>query len=107
MELPVSPGMSKLQENFEDFFEEALCGFIIADTQGFIRRANKKIAGWLNHTTDELTGKRFSDLLGTGSKIYYETHLRPLLRIQGFFDEVVLELSSTTGAEIAGNGKCI
>ncbi|MEO9031900.1 MAG: PAS domain-containing sensor histidine kinase [Ginsengibacter sp.] len=100
MELPVSPDMNQLQENFEDFFEEALCGFVIADAHGFIRRANKKIAGWVNHTADELTGKRFSDLLGIGSKIYYETHLRPLLRIQGFFDEVVLELSSTTGQKL-------
>lgn len=39
-------------------------------------------------------------MLGTGSKIYYETHLRPLLRIQGFFDEVVLELSSNTGQKL-------
>lgn len=100
MEFPVPPDINQLQENFEDFFETALCGFITADTQGFIMRANKKIAGWLTHTTDELKGKRFSDLLGTGSKIYYETHLRPLLRIQGFFDEVVLELSSTTGQKV-------
>ena len=88
--------INQLQENFEDFFETALCGFIIADPQGFILRANKKIAGWLNHTTDELKGKRFIDVLSVGSKIYYETHLRPLLRIQGFFDEVVLELSGNT-----------
>jgi sigma-B regulation protein RsbU (phosphoserine phosphatase) len=96
MEFPVPPDINQLQENFEDFFETALCGFIIADTQGSILRANKKIASWLNNTTEELKGKRFSDLLGIGSKIYYETHLRPLLHIQGFFDEVVLELSSTS-----------
>lgn len=100
MDFPASPDINLLQENFEDFFETALCGFVIADTQGFILRANKKIAGWLNHSTDELKGKRFSDLLGIGSKIYYETHLRPLLRIQGFFDEVVLELSSTAGQKL-------
>ncbi|MEP6712620.1 MAG: PAS domain-containing sensor histidine kinase [Ferruginibacter sp.] len=100
MDHPVSPDLNQLQENFEDFFEAALCGFVIADTQGFILRANKTIAGWLNLTTDKLKGKRFSDLLGIGSKIYYETHLRPLLRIQGFFDEVVLELSSTTGQKL-------
>jgi sigma-B regulation protein RsbU (phosphoserine phosphatase) len=89
-----------LQENFEDFFETSLCGFIISDTKGTILRANQKAATWVNCTTDQLKGKRFSDLLSIGGKIYYETHLSPLLRIQGFFDEVVLELSSTNGDKL-------
>lgn len=100
MDLQKSAGDNDLQENFEDFFETALCGFIIADTQGFILRANTKVAAWINCTIDELKGKRFSDLLSIGGKIYYETHLWPLLRMQGFFDEVVLELSSTTGQKL-------
>lgn len=100
MEAQIPSNTNQLQENFEDFFETALCGFIIADTKGSIVRANKKIAGWVNCTTDELKGKRFSDLLAIGGKIYYETHLWPLLRMQGFFDEVVLELSSTTGPKL-------
>lgn len=94
MKPSVSMEKDKYQENFEDFFETALCGYIIADTNGLIIRANKKIASWLNDTPKELKGKRFSDLLGIGSKIFHETHLKPLLRIQGFFDEVVLELNS-------------
>jgi sigma-B regulation protein RsbU (phosphoserine phosphatase) len=57
-------------------------------------RANKTIAGWINIPAEQLKGKRFSDLLAIGGKIYYETHLWPLLRMQGFFDEVVLELNS-------------
>jgi sigma-B regulation protein RsbU (phosphoserine phosphatase) len=93
-------GTNQLRENFEDFFETTLCGFVIADTGGIIIRANKKIAGWLHTNIDELKGKRFSDLLSIGGKIYYETHLWPLLRMQGFFDEVVLELSSGTGRKM-------
>lgn len=89
-----------LQEDFEDFFETSLCGFIIADTDGFIMRANQKVAAWANCNNDQLKGKRFSDLLSIGGKIYYETHLSPLLRMQGFFDEVVLELNSTTGDKL-------
>ena len=83
---------NNLQEDFENFFESALCGFITADANGIIVRANKKFAGWIGYSTNELKGKRFSELLAVGGKIYYETHLWPLLRMQGFFDEVVLEL---------------
>ena len=93
-------GTNSLQENFEDFFESALCGFITADAKGIIVRANKKVAGWIGFNTNELKGKRFSDLLAVGGKIYYETHLWPLLRMQGFFDEVVLELSGTAGQRL-------
>ena len=91
---------NNLQEDFEDFFESALCGFITANANGIIVRANKKVAGWMECSTNELTGKRFSDLLAVGGKIYYETHLWPLLRMQGFFDEVVVELNSTTGQRL-------
>lgn len=94
------PSDDSLYENFEDFFENALSGFIITNPKGYIVRANKKIAGWVNTSADELKGKRFSNLLTIGGKIYFETHLWPLLRMQGFFDEVVLELSSSDGQKL-------
>lgn len=97
MEPKITTGIKHLQENFEDFFETSLCGFIIADIKGTIIRANRKLAEWVGTPTDELKGKRFSDLLAVSGKIYYETHLWPLLRMQGFFDEVVLELSNNAG----------
>lgn len=100
MESSIPSETNNLQENFEDFFENTLCGFITADKQGCILRVNKKIGDWINCETEELIGKRFSDLLSIGGKIYYETHLWPLLRMQGFFEEVVLELRSTTGDKL-------
>ena len=96
MESQTPTGVLDLQENFEDFFEYALSGFIITDSSGLILRANKKIAEWVGSTSEGLKGKRFSDLLAIGGKIYFETHLWPLLRMQGFFDEVVLEITDTT-----------
>lgn len=92
--------IDELQENFEDFFNTALCGFLIADAKGIILRGNKTLAGWLGKSEDNLKNMRFADILGTGSKIYYETHLRPLLRMQGYFDEVVLELKSVSGKKM-------
>jgi len=96
----MTTGTNDLQESFENFFESALCGFITADAKGIIIRANKKFAGWIGYSTDELKGKRFSNYLAVGGKIYYETHLWPLLRMQGFFDEVVLELSGNAGQRL-------
>lgn len=83
--------------DFEDFFENSLCGFISAGADGKIVRANSLLAGWLECEPQDLVGKPFSDLLAIGGKIYYETHLSPLLKMQGFFDEVALELAAKNG----------
>jgi sigma-B regulation protein RsbU (phosphoserine phosphatase) len=100
MLVPDRPSISALQEDFDDFFENSLSGYVIADGQGKILRANSKVAVWLGKHSDDLVGQRFSDLLSIGGKIYYETHLWPLLRMQGYFDEVALELSTTDGQKM-------
>ena len=82
---------SKL-EDFDDFFENSLCGFVFLNPKGVILKANSSLAEWLNYSVDELKGKKFSELLSIGGKIYYETHLWPLLKMQKFFQEVALEL---------------
>ena len=43
---------------------------------------------------DELIGKRLHEFLNIAGRIFYETHFAPLLRMQGFFDEVALDLVS-------------
>ena len=80
-------------EDFNDFFDNALCGYLITNPRGEILRGNARLASWFGCAVPDLAGKKFSDLLTIGGKIYYETHLGPLLRMQGFFDEVALELS--------------
>lgn len=86
-----------LQEDFEDFFENSRCGFLTADSRFKVVRGNSRLAGWLGYTTEGLKGVHFSELLTIGGRIYCETHLFPLLRIQGFFDEVALEFACQNG----------
>ena len=86
--------------SFEDFFEESLCGYAIADNTGKIARINARLANWLQSSAASCVGRRFSDILTMGGKIYYETHLAPLLRMQGHFDEIALEVRSEDGARL-------
>ncbi|WIJ23408.1 PAS domain-containing hybrid sensor histidine kinase/response regulator [Devosia sp. RR2S18] len=85
---------------FVDLFERAPCGYVIADSSGRIIRANTTLADWIGTDTSALTGKRFQDLLNIAGKIYYETHFAPLLRMQGFFNEVALDLVSAGGQSL-------
>jgi sigma-B regulation protein RsbU (phosphoserine phosphatase) len=84
-------------EDSENFFQHPLCGFISTDAEGIIQNCNNTFLKWLTVSKEEVLGTRFSDLLSIGSKIYYETHLWPLLRMQGFFDEVAVDLQTKSG----------
>lgn len=84
------------QQEAQQFFEESFSGFLIADEKNRIIRSNNRVLNWLGISREELIGKKFSDLLSIGSKIYFETHLSPLLKMQGFFDEILIELGATS-----------
>ena len=61
---------------------------------------NATFCRWLGYTSQELTGKRLHDLLNIAGRIFYETHFAPLLRMQGFFDEVALDLVTHQGKRL-------
>ena len=44
-----------------------------------------------------MIGKRFSDVLTMAGRIYYETHIAPLLRIQGTFEEFAIDVLRADG----------
>jgi sigma-B regulation protein RsbU (phosphoserine phosphatase) len=58
---------------------------------------NQTFLEWSGHTADEIVGKRFSDFLTVPGRIYYETHISPLLRMQGFFDEFAIDMLTAAG----------
>ena len=47
-----------------------------------------------------MVGKRFSDFLNMAGRIYYETHIAPLLRMQGFFNEFALDMLKANGEPV-------
>jgi hypothetical protein len=63
------------------------------DGAGAILDANDTFRGWLDDgTARDLLGTRLSALLSVGGRIYWETHLAPLLRLQGRVEEIAVEL---------------
>jgi PAS domain S-box-containing protein len=79
-------------DDLEDLFENAPCGYISAGTDGRISKVNLTFANWLGRERSEIIGRRFQEFLNIAGKIYYETHFAPLIRMQGFFNEVALDL---------------
>jgi sigma-B regulation protein RsbU (phosphoserine phosphatase) len=87
-------------EDLEDLYENAPCGYLSLGADGVIIKVNQTLCGWLGARNYDLWGKRLYDLLTVPSKIFYETHFAPLLRMQGYFNEVALDLVGPKGKKI-------
>ena len=86
-----------IEEDLQDLYENAPCGYLSLRPDGRIAKANQTFCRWTGYAPDELTGKRLHDFLNIAGRIFYETHFAPLLRMQGFFNEVALDLVKKDG----------
>jgi phosphoserine phosphatase RsbU/P len=87
--------------SLDDLFENAPCGYVATDVRGRIVRANRRFGQLTGLTSGELHDqRRLQNLLSPGGRIYYETHLVPLLRLRGSVDEIALELVRRDGSRL-------
>jgi PAS domain S-box-containing protein len=87
-----------LEEEAEDLYEHAPCGYLSTLPDGTIARVNQTFIDWTGRSREALlAGTKFQSLLTMGSRIYYETHYAPLLRMQGFANEIALEVTRGDG----------
>lgn len=86
-----------IDSDLEDLYENAPCGYLSLGPDGKVVRVNATLCNWLGKTAGELIGTRLRDLLNVAGSIFYETHFAPLLRMQGFFEEVALDLVKADG----------
>jgi PAS domain S-box-containing protein len=87
-----------LDESAEDLYEYAPCGYLSTLPDGTIVRVNHTLTEWTGLSREALLGgTKFQTLLSIGAKMYYETHYAPLLRMQGFANEIAMELVCADG----------
>ena len=87
-------------EDFEDLYETAPCGYVSLSPDGRIVKANRTLADWLGWPAELVVGKTVHELLSVGGRIAFETHLAPLLRLQGHVQEIALDLVRANGEKI-------
>ena len=82
-------------------FERAACGLLITDTDGLICKVNATFCRWLGYEADALEGlRRVQDLFTIGGRVFYQTHLAPLLQMQGSVAEVQLDMRHADGRAV-------
>jgi signal transduction histidine kinase/ActR/RegA family two-component response regulator len=75
-------------------------GFLRFTDKGTILLANLTLANSLGYEPEALHGKSIDCILPVASRIFYQTHLFPLLKLSGEVNEVYLSLRSQKGAEV-------
>ena len=91
MATPPLPGADAL-------YDAAPCGLLLADADGRLLAANATACRWLRYERAALLDNlRFQDLLTMGGRIFHQTHLQPLLRIQASVAEVKLQMKDAQG----------
>jgi phosphoserine phosphatase RsbU/P len=94
--------MSEIEplEDYRDLFENAPCGYLTTGSDGRITKVNATLTAWTGFETDKFVGRRLHQFLNMAGRIYYETHIAPLLRMQGFFNEFALDFETAAGERL-------
>ena len=83
----------------DQLYDAAPCGLLLASADGGVLDANTTLCNWLHCRKHEIVGKvRFQDLLTMGGRVFHETHMMPLLRMQGAVREIALDVVRVDGS---------
>ncbi len=84
----------------DSLMDHAPCGFVTIRDDGTIALINATLLAWLGYERGELEGRHVDLILPVASRIFYQTHVFPLLRLHKVVEEVYLPLRVRGGADI-------
>jgi len=81
----------------DQLLDRAPCGFVSFGNDGTILDINRTLLDILGATYDDVVGKTFESFLSVSSRIFYQTHFFPLLKLQSRVEEIYFTVR-TAGA---------
>lgn len=78
----------------------APCGLVSVRDDGIIVAANLTLAVLTEHVGEELPGRSIETLLTVPSRIFYQTHVFPMVKLHGRADELYMTLRTRSGAPV-------
>ena len=76
------------------------CGFLSFTDDGNVVAANHALLEILGYDRSALLGRHVERLMPAGTRIFYQTHLFPLLKLHGHVEEIYLALRTRTGHDV-------
>jgi PAS domain S-box-containing protein len=83
-----------------DLLDRAPCGFVSFGDDGTILHANATLGQMLGVDVRELVGKSFETILTLPTRIFYQTHFFPLIKLHGRAEEIYLALRDQAGSAV-------
>lgn len=85
----------------DDLLDTAPAGFLGLSDEGIILRVNATLQEWLGYPVGTLPGKPIETILPVSTRIFYQTYISPILKLQGKLEEIYLSLRSFQGNDLA------
>ena len=83
----------------DDLLNTAPCGFLSFTDDGHVVLVNETLLALLGYEREELLGRHVESLMPVASRIFYQTHLFPLLKLHERVEEVYFTLRAKDGTE--------
>jgi serine/threonine-protein kinase RsbW len=87
-----------LEDDPSDLYENAPCGYLSTLPDGTIVKVNRTLCTWIGYSAEQVLHTRLRNLLSVGGQVFHDTHLTPLLRMQGAVREVALDVVRADGS---------
>ncbi len=84
----------------DDRLDRAPCGFVSFSDAGAIVEINSTLLVTLGYHRAELVGRHVETTMGVGSRIFFQTHLFPLVTMHGRAEEIFLLLRTKVGTDV-------
>jgi sigma-B regulation protein RsbU (phosphoserine phosphatase) len=84
----------------EGYLHQAPCLFFCCREDGIITDVNDTLCTRLGYAREELLGKKVEILFTLATRIFQQTHLFPLLKIQGYAEEIFITLQSKDRGQV-------
>src|SRR5579875_1325835 len=81
----------------QNYLDQAPCLYYASTDDGILLEVNEHLCTMLGYQKDELIGKKAETLFTVATKIFNQTHFYPLLRMQGFAEEIFITLQQSNG----------
>jgi sigma-B regulation protein RsbU (phosphoserine phosphatase) len=83
-----------------NLFDKAPCGYLSFFDDGNIHVVNDTTCSLLGYQKDELEGRNIEIIFTIATKIFYQTHFFPLVKMQGHAEELFITLLRKDGSEL-------
>jgi len=83
-----------------NWLDVAPCGYLSFRDDGTIVYLNQTLSEWLGYSSDELVGSKVELIFTVATRIFYNTHFFPLLKLHAKADEIFLSLRAKEKGDI-------